>query len=210
MCLLQNCRHMVLIKKQQNNMNKLSITILFSAVAAFTFTSCEKDDKKPENPSLPANPTEIITTVKLTLTEEGSGNTVVASWKDADGDGPGQPVINGLALSAGKTYTGALLLLDESKLPADTISNEVEEEHNVHQFFYTLSGDAASRIMIEKSDKDDNNLPVGLQTRVTVSAGTAATGMLKIMLKHYDGVLKSNDSTVGETDVEANFPVTIQ
>lgn len=191
-------------------MKKHLITILIPAAVAFIFTSCEKDNKKPENPSSPANPTEIITTVKLLLTEDGSGNTVVASWKDADGDGPQQPVISGPVLTAGKIYTGTVLLLDESKSPIDTISNEVEEEHNVHQFFYTLSGDVASRIIVEKSDKDDNNLPVGIQTRVTVSAGSTATGTLKVVLKHYDGIVKSNDPSVGETDAEASFPVTIQ
>lgn len=191
-------------------MKKLLISFALLTMITLSFTACKDEDKKPEKPATPSNPTEIITTVKLMLEEEGSGNQVSATWKDADGDGPGQPVITPLALVAGKTYQGRVLLLDESKSPVDTISNEVEEEHNVHQFFYTLSGDVPSRITITKQDKDDNNLPVGLMTKVAVSAGSAAQGSLKVVLKHYDGVNKSADESIGDTDVDATFPLGIQ
>lgn len=191
-------------------MKKLLISFSFLTILVLSFTACKDEEKTPEKPAVPSNPTEIITTVKLLLEEEGTGNLVTATWKDADGDGPGQPVITPLALSAGKTYQGTVLLLDESKSPVDTISNEVEEEHNVHQFFYTLSGDASSRVSITKQDKDDNNLPVGLSTKITVSAGNSAEGSLKLVLKHYDGVNKSADESIGDTDVDATFPLSVQ
>lgn len=189
--------------------NLLISSVLFASIA-LAFTACKDEDKNPEKPATPSNPTEIITSVKLVLEEEGTGNLVIATWKDADGDGPGQPVITPLALTAGKTYQGQVLLLDESKSPVDTISNEVEEEHNVHQFFYTVSGDASSRVIITKEDKDDNNLPVGLSTNVSVLAGAAANGSLKLVLKHYDGINKSADESVGDTDVDATFPLGVQ
>ncbi|MCU0442875.1 MAG: type 1 periplasmic binding fold superfamily protein [Bacteroidia bacterium] len=180
-------------------------------VCAFTFTSCEKDDdKKPETPQAPSNPKEVITTVTL-LMEDTLGNLVTASWKDADADGPGAPVITGLTLKAGMHYDGAVLLLDESKSPVDTISNEIaEKEAEAHQFFYTAEGGANSRLIVEREDKDKNNQPLGMLIHVDVSAGGSAAGTLKVVLKHYDGINKSTDPAVGETDVEAVFPVTIQ
>lgn len=191
-------------------MKKLLIS--FAALTSFAalFTACKDEDKTPEKPSGVSNPTEIITTVKLVLKEEGTGALYTAIWKDADGDGPGLPQRTPLMLASGKTYEGSIYLLDESKSPADTISNEVSEEHNVHQFFYTVSGDLSSRMIITKEDKDDNNLPVGLNTKVTVSEGISSQGFLKVVLKHYDGVAKSADEAVGDTDVDAEFPVSVQ
>jgi hypothetical protein len=178
-------------------------------VGAFIFTSCEKEEeKKPEAPKPTANPKEVITTVKLFM-EDTLGNETVATWRDADGDGPGVPVITGLTLKAGMHYDGEVLLLDESKSPVDTISKEILREAKAHQFFYTPQGDVSTRLEIEREDKDANNQPFGMIIHVDVTAGSAATGSLKVVLKHYDGIDKSTNPTVGETDVEAVFPVTI-
>lgn len=191
-------------------MKNLIRTIAIFTIISFAFTSCKDEEKNPSKPSDPSNPTEIITTAQLILIEEASGSMVTASWKDADGDGPGQPVVTGLALEAGKVYHGTVLLLDESKSPVDTISHEVEEEKDEHQFFYTVSGNASGRIQVEKMDKDNNNLPVGLEVHVTTTAGPAVEGTLKVVLKHYDGVDKSADPAVGETDIEIELPVSVQ
>lgn len=181
------------------------INTLFISLSASFFISCDKND--PTNPIVPSNPQEIITTAKLVLVEEGTSNTTQATWKDADGDGPAQPVITGITLQGGKTYTGTMLLLDESKTPVDTISNEVGEEADVHQFFYTALEGVSGKLTIEKLDKDNNSLPIGLQVKITTT--TAANGSLKVVLKHYDGINKSTDEAVGETDVEVIFPVEV-
>ncbi|TAE86780.1 MAG: hypothetical protein EAY81_05135 [Bacteroidetes bacterium] len=190
-------------------MNTIIRNSLFLLAASAIFSACKDDDTKPETPAKPGNPVEVITTVKLEL-EDPSGKVTTATWKDADGDGPGAPVISGLTLSTGQHYDGVVYLLDESKTPTDSISNQIEEkEKEAHQFFYTISGGAASRVTVEKEDKDANNLPVGLKIHVDVSPGMAATGTFKLVLKHYDGINKSADVTVGETDVEAEFPLTL-
>jgi len=183
------------------------ITALFAT--SIVFTSCEKENPKPEKPKPQANPKEIITTAKLTL-EDSLGNIVIGIWKDIDGDGPGAPIISGLTLKAGMHYDGIVLLMDETKSPVDTVSNEVKKEAEAHQFFYTPQDGVSSRLEIEREDKDKNNQPVGLMIHIDVSAGTTAAGSLKVVLKHYDGINKSLDPTIGETDVEAVFPVTIQ
>jgi hypothetical protein len=190
-----------------NTKNILVTTALL--IGAFAFTSCEKEEqKKPETPAPAPNPQEVITTVKLVLTDT-LGNAVTGTWKDADGDGPGTPVITGVTLKSGMLYSGMVLLLDESKSPVDTISNEVKEEAETHQFFYTPEGGVSSRLEIVREDKDKNNQPVGILTQVNVTAGAAVNGSLKVVLKHYDGINKSTDPNVGETDVEAIFPVTL-
>lgn len=189
-------------------MNTIIRNSLFLLAASAVFSAC-KDNDDPETPPKPSNPVEVITTVNLVLTDPG-GKVVKASWKDADGDGPGAPVISGLSLNTGQHYDGVIYLLDESKTPTDSISNEIEEkEKEAHQFFYTVTGGAASRVVIDKEDKDANNLPVGLKIHVDVSPGMGATGVFKVVLKHYDGINKSADATVGETDVEAEFPLTL-
>lgn len=175
-------------------------------ILLLTFSACKKDEGSPENPTAPANENEIITTVKLVLTDSNGAQTT-ATWKDLDGIGPDQPVVTNLNLKPNQQYSGKVLLLDETKIPADTISNEVAEEAEAHQFFYTLSGSAANQTIITRSDVDVNQLPLGLTFSLHTS--DTANGNLKVVLKHYDGIPKSTDPTIGETDVMVTFPLLI-
>lgn len=189
---------------------KKQFLIATALIGAITFQSCkDEEDPKPEAPKAPSNPQEIITTVQLFLID-GTGDTVVGTWRDIDGDGPGAPQITGLTLKPATDYLGGVLILDESKSPVDTVSNEITEEDYAHQFFYTAQGGVASRLAIQRLDRDSLQLPVGQAITVNTNSGAAATGNLNVVLKHYDGIAKSTDPTVGETDVEVNFPVTIQ
>lgn len=189
---------------------KKRVFFITLALGAITFNACKKeDDPKPETPKAPSNPQEIITTVKLFLVDS-LGDTVIGTWRDIDGDGPGAPQISGFSLKPATDYLGAILLLDESKSPVDTISNEISEEDYAHQFFYTAQGTLNSRLLIQRLDRDSLQLPVGQVIAANTTAGALAIGNLNIVLKHYDGIAKSLDPTVGETDVEVNFPVTIQ
>jgi hypothetical protein len=189
----------------KNNFKLSALVVL----ASLFITSCKDDEKDPAKPQHEHNTSEIITTVKLILTDS-LNNQITATWKDADGDGPAQPDIEPIQLVAGKSYTGYVLLLDESKSPVDTISHEVEEEADAHQFFYVLGGDVATQVSITKLDEDEHNLPVGLNFSIKSTSSNSGVGSLKVILKHYDGISKSNDVTIGETDVEAEFPVSIQ
>jgi hypothetical protein len=186
------------------------LVLLIAAICVF-FTACEED-----NPAAPEeeNPQELITKVTMTLTPAGGGAAVTVAFSDPDGDGGNPPTIGTLTLKAGTTYTGTIELLDETKSPADTISAEVEEEADAHQFFYTPQGALVGRVSVTITDKDSRDLPVGLGYTIAVSAGAAVTGSatnsLKVVLSHYDpastkdGVNRSN-----ETDLEVDFPVNI-
>ena len=174
-------------------------------IAVIALTSCEKDD--PEVP----NEEELITTLIYTLTPEGGGNPVAFSFQDLDGDGGNAPVIVNGTLAAITTYAGALSLLNETETPAESISEEVEEEADEHQFFFSASGVNAT---VSYADADGNGNPIGLAS--TVVAGAVSSGTLIITLRHEPdksatGVSDGDITNAGgETDIQVTFEVTVQ
>jgi len=179
---------------------KPSLAILFAA-SVFIGTSCSNDDD-PE----PINEEELITTLTLTMIPQGEGATVTATYRDLDGDGGQVPTTSNISLAANKVYDVTVSVLDESKTPAENITEEVEEEGNEHQFFYVPTG---VNLTVNATDKDSNNLPIGIVTTMTTAG--ASTGNLRVVLKHQPG-LKNTTSTIntGETDVDVSFQITIQ
>ncbi|WP_038031018.1 hypothetical protein [Thermonema rossianum] len=187
--------------------------IFFFAVllAGVFMSACKKDDPKPVNES------ELITTVEVTFTNQNDASDMVTlRWYDEDGDGPAAPVITNGNLKAGATYQAQVKLLDESKSPAEDITEEVQEEAEVHQLYYGFgSGLFAS---FEYMDQDANGKPLGLQFRVTTGASPVAAQNFTVVLIHEGDKSKNNSSTPwtydaligGETDVQATFSVGIQ
>ena len=91
------------------------VTVLFTILLA----SCSKDNETPEA----VNEEELITTLKVTLVPASEGNTIILTTRDLDGDGPNEPVVTVSSnLTAGVTYNGTIELLDETKSPADNIT----------------------------------------------------------------------------------------
>ena len=180
----------------------LLLALLLAAPLAFTACS-DDDDPEPEEDN------ELITTVTYALTP-AAGSTapaVTITWEDLDGAGGTAPVITGgpLALRAGTTYTGTITLLDKTKTPAADITAEVREEDEDHLFTYEPA--PAGLLTVTRTDKDSKNLEVGLTTRLVTT--TAATGTLKITLRHQPGT-KNGTAGPGDTDVDATVPVTVQ
>lgn len=187
-----------------------STRIFFSVIViSSVFYSCKDKDKDPSDPA-PINPQELITTVKLTLTDASdSNNTFTVQWKDADGPGALAPVIDTLLLDTSKTYNAVVSVLDETKSPVDDITKEIKEEAEAHQFFYTLSSNLSGRVSITRTDKDLNNLPLGLDLQLSTTAGTSVQGTLNVVLSHYDGVPKTA-SPSAESDIDITFPVRLK
>jgi len=77
-------------------------------------------------------------------------------------------------------YTLKIKLLDESKSPAEDISEEVSEEAVEHLFVYTAT--PASLLKYTYGHQDANGFPVGLTG--LVRTGPAGTGNLKVQLSH--------------------------
>lgn len=167
-------------------------------------TACDKDD-----PVIP-NESEVITTFTYTLTPQDGGDPVVLQFQDLDGDGGTDPVITGGDLAANTTYTGSIQLLNELESPSEDITEEVEEESDEHQFFFTSNIDGLS---VTYSDEDENGMPVGLSTVFTT--GDAGTGVLTITLRHEpdkygEGVSSGEiDNAGGETDIEIDFDINV-
>lgn len=183
--------------------------LALSVILLLVFSGCNDDNPADSGDEGPGEE-ELITTVTLTLTDASDANNIATvQWRDIDGPGGNDPVIGTLTLTAGKTYNGTIQLLNEQANPAENITDEVNEEHNAHQFFYTAEGGVTGRVAVAITDQDDNGLPVGLNFTVTVSAGAAASGTLNVILGHYDEVVKDGTTKSTETDVDIDLPVNI-
>lgn len=179
------------------------------AVAIFTisvlFTSCKKD-------VMEENEEEVITTMKLTFVPVGGGTNLEFSFDDPDGPGGAAPTQQPIVLAASKTYNVTVQLLNKTSTPAEDITDEVEEEAEAHRFYYTSS--PASNITVSGLNNDPNGIPLGVTSVWNTAA--AATGKLKVTLRHYPGNPpdKANADTVDSpksgTDIEVEFDTTVQ
>jgi hypothetical protein len=179
---------------------------LFSGIALFLLTalagvSCSKDDDETGNEE------ELITTLKVTMVETGTGTTSTFTFRDVDGPGGNPPgSFDSIVVNANRNYTVSLQFLNESVSPAEDITVEVEEEDVDHQVYYTP---AAVSITALNLNLDANGLPLG--TEATWNTGAAGKGTMTITLKHKPGTKASGDLvSKGETDVEVAFPVRLK
>lgn len=175
---------------------------------ATVFTSCKKDKDLVPVPQPVQNEPEIVTTIKLTLVDSSNAsNIATATFRDPDGEGGSGPdIFDTLEIQPNKTYYASIILLNELASPVDTISNEVEEEKNDHQFFFQYSGISVTLTYLD-FDTNVPALPVGLSTKW--KTGAIATGSSTVTLKHQPGI-KDGNITTGETDVEVTFITKIQ
>ena len=186
-------------------MKKLITKISLLFILCLAFTACKNND--PEI----VNEEELITTVNVTLSPP-TGPDVVLTFVDLDGpDGPGAPVITGGTLAPNTEYTGSIVLLNETETPAEDITEEVAEEDDEHQFFFSFTNNIATTMY---TDMDGNGNPIGLA--FTLTTGAAGTGDLTVSLLHEPqksaaGVSDGNPANAGgEEDIAATFPITVQ
>lgn len=186
------------------------INVMAVLLSMAVLAACEKDED-PIIPDEPQNEEELITTMRITLASAGGSQVRTLSFMDADGDGGGAPVITGDTLSADTVYTAAILLLNESVSPADTISHEVEEEGAAHQFFFQWVN---ADVSVTYADADVNGQPIGLLS--TWTANSVSTGTVLVTLRHEPdksaaGVaLGDIFNAGGETDIAVTVPVVVQ
>lgn len=191
----------------------LKNSIYLFIFASVLIVSCKKNDGKDATNPPVTNTQEQITTVILTGND--SSNQFAVTWEDLDGAGGKAPVIDSLVLDTGIQYTVSVLLLDKTKTPWDTISNEVSAKKNVHQFFYTPSSSLTDKLAIAILDFDNNTppLPVGLtfsmNTQSSVGFVLPVQGSLRMVLSHYDGIPKTTTPSP-ESDIDIQFPVRLK
>jgi len=189
-------------------MKKVTLLLVLGCIFSLFITSCKKDE--PETPIIP-NEEELITSLNFTLTPTGGGTAIVLSFLDLDGDGGDEPTITEGTLAANTTYNGSLDLLNELENPAESITEEIQEEDEEHQFFFqsTVAG-----LSIAYADMDSNGNPVGLSTTVTTTS--ANSGTITVVLRHEPDKAASGVSAGditnagGETDIEVTFNVEVQ
>jgi hypothetical protein len=194
-------------------------------VASLTLvTACSDDDD-----SGATNEEEVITTVSLTFTPASGGAAITAAFDDPDGDGGAAPTVDPLHLAAGTTYAVAVRFQNKLETPPDEITDEIRDESDAHQVFFTgtaVAGPASSTanapLTQSYSDADANGVPIGLANSFVASAGA---GQLVVTLRHMppvngtrvkvaglaDKVRASGITALpGDTDAQVSFDVTVQ
>jgi hypothetical protein len=165
------------------------------------FSACKKD--KTEEP----NEEEVITTMKLSFAPVGGGATLNYQFNDPDGPGAAVPTQDSIKLQPNKAYNVTLQLLNATKNPAEDITTEVQAEAEAHRFYYEPT--AASNITVTGLNNDANGVPLGVTS--TWTTGAAATGKIKVTLRHYPGTPPNKaladlvNSTKSSTDIEVEF-----
>ena len=170
----------------------------------FLYFSCDDDNETPD----PINEEEVITTMILTLVNHQNGDDVVTmQTQDLDGAGPNVPVITVSGpLAAGTSYAGSVQFLNEMEDPAEDITEEVQEEDDEHQVFFSASGVGMEFVYM---DFDGDGNPLG--TQFVLAPLGAGSGSVTITLVHEptkpnDGL----DTAGGEIDIQTTFSVTVQ
>ncbi len=188
-------------------------TSLVAFAAILLISSCSKKDDPIKQPD-PVNEEEVITTVRVVFTPVGGGGDVTLNYKDLDGDGPGVAVntVTG-TFALNKTYNGEVFVLNEAKTPASNISAEILAEAVDHQFFYQKTGTLPmftyTPVATAANNFDTNGKPLGFRT--TFVTTTAATGTLKVTLRHQGNKSAANvangdiTNATGATDFEVTF-----
>ena len=174
------------------------------------------------------NENEVITTVVLTFSPQSGGTALEFRWADPENDG--SPVIDDIALSDADDYDLGVSFLNELEDPAEDITEEVAEESDQHQVFFTgtavdgpASDNEGAPVTQAYADTDDAGLPVGLDN--TVVSNSTGNGTFIVTLRHLppqddvdvkvaglaeDVAAGGFDAIGGDTDAQVTFDLVVQ
>jgi hypothetical protein len=105
-----------------------------------------------------------------------------------------------------------ITVADESKTPAEDITEEILEEADEHQFFFRVTEGITLTFSYEDQDKNGN--PLGLKTKMITSQ--PSLGTLRVTLRHEPNKTATGvamgmiDNAGGETDIEVDFDFVVQ
>jgi hypothetical protein len=186
---------------KKTDMKKTQVIISMMLLVFMGLQGCKKDKVDP-------NEEELITTVRVKLTESGTNTQSVFEFRDLDGDGGAAPSkFDQIVLTRGKVYSCTLEVLNESVSPADNITNEILAEANDHEFFFQATD---ALVAVSNLSKDGKGLPLGV-TSTWTAAATAGTGTVNVTLKHKPGIKAAGDSfAIGDTDISLDFSLRVQ
>lgn len=186
--------------------NQLLLCFIASILILASLNGCKKDKNKTEDPPKTID-FELITTVKISFTEQGNvSNKQIFYFKDPDGVG-GQPPVqfDTIKLEANKIYNCVLEFFDESN-PDKKVDVTEEIKQTVTEHIVCFTPKIGANLTIKRTDSD-GKYEVGLSSKWTT--GNASTGSVLVVLKHQVGV-KNGQCEPGETDVEVDFPVILE
>jgi hypothetical protein len=176
------------------------IAAVLIAVSSF-LNSCKPDEHNHGDEH------DAIVKIQLVFTDSAT-NTAAGTftWSDPDGIGGNNPTqIDTIQLNASKVYNAALMVYTlHDGTHEQNITADILAEKNDHLFVFK---NIAGNLSVEATDKDDNNFPIGVESRWVT--GAASIGSVNILLRHQPGV-KDGSETPGDTDVDVTFPVNIQ
>lgn len=200
---LKTPEYLFFIKFTSTTMSLFHTRLFVLVALVLTLGSCKKEDPAPEDEN------ELITTVRLKFTENGTSSPQTFEWKDIDGDGGIAPTISSIILRANRTYKLDVEFLNESKNPAENKTSEILQEADEHLVVVTPS--TSSLFTYTATDKDSRNLPIGLTG--SFMTGTASSGTIKVQLRHQppvnDQPVKNGTVTPGSDDANVTFPLTL-
>lgn len=197
---------------------KRSSLFVLLFLSVFMLNNCDDDDDVPNGDG----DVEVITDAILTFTD-ANGGTVTATAMDPDGEGVADlMVLDAITLDANTTYSLDIQLWNGLDEPAESISEEVAEEDDEHQFFFSFTQDAFSSPMgdgnidassdtINYLDADDNGNPLGLVTSWTTGVDAITGGAFTVRLQHQPDIKTSTTGADdGDTDIDITFALNIQ
>jgi hypothetical protein len=176
-------------------------------ISSLFIVGCKKEEQVVK-PPLPEN--EFITTIKLTLIDTLSNDTLLAKWKDIspEDSNPADTSLAILSLKSNRFYKAEITLFDETKNPTVDITNEVKERSIYHLFFYYPSASLNGNLIVNITDSDLNNPPLPLGVSTNFITNSPSSGSLNVILRHQPKG-KNGTFAPGTTDVDVRFRVTI-
>ena len=196
------------MKSKNNSILKGGLAL--AIVSALSLTSCKKEEVIV---SPPVAGNEFMTTIKLRFENKNNpSDTTWAVWKDLTPDDQNAPDTSGaiINLDKNKTYKVSVKILDETKNPAEDITEDIRERVNFHFFSFFTSGAISSNLTIVATDFDTNPTPfhIGLENEFTTN-GTVSTGRLEGVLRHQPNT-KNGTFAPGNSDIDVFFTLNIK
>ncbi len=214
-----------------NKFRKYSLLVILFTAATLTGCKDDDDDVTPVvTPPPLENEEEVITDVKLIFTNTVNANDIVeARAKDPDGEGVQElAILDTIKLDISKNYELTYEILNALDMnDVENIGDEIKEEDDEHQIFYSFSNNAFADPLgngnidnsgdpvnynDEDSDaQDGSGNPVGLNTSWTTSATQLSSGSFRVVLMHQPDVKTATSGTdAGDSDFDLSFLLSIQ
>ena len=186
-----------------------SIRLTTFFLVSIWFLSCSEGNPELAPVANEHNPPTTMTVVCIALDPAGLFfDTTAATVRDTT-VAKGKPPVEGfLHLKSDMGYACEIFLYDESRLPAVDVTPDIIIEKEGHMFVWTpTKGIDTTRLKIHDLEKDANGAIFGRTGHFRITSGASASGMLNIVLRHYDS-LNKND-VLFDTDVDRDVPVKI-